>query len=202
MSTPGSGGPQPPEQDPSQQGQPASWGQQPPVGQPYPGQQPPAGQPYPGQQPPAGAQPWGTPQQPGQPAFGQPAFGQPAFGQPAGAQAFGEPQKPKRRWLPIVGGIVALLVVFGALSTFLGGGEPKVGDCLEQDGATQYKTVDCDSDDAQFKVEGTDEDMTYNELGDAVNDDSACPDVDNWSVALWIGDDEDEDGHVYCASDV
>jgi len=181
VSTPGSGGPQPPEQDPSQQGQPASWGQQPP-----------AGQPYPGQQPPAGAQPWGTPQQPGQPAFGQ----------PAGAQAFGEPQKPKRKWLPIVGGIVALLVVLGALSTFLGGGEPKVGDCLKEESATQYKTVDCDSDDAQYKVEGTDEDMTYNELGDAVNDDSACPDVDNWSVALWIGDKEDEDGHVYCASDV
>jgi hypothetical protein len=191
VSTPGAGGPQPPEQDPSQSGQPANWGQQPPAGQFQPGQepqqqpwgaaQPPAGQPYPGQQP------WGA---------AQPPAGAPAFGQPQ------QPEKPKRKWLPIVGGIVALIVVLGGLSTFLGGGEPEVGDCLHEESGSEYKTVDCGSADAQYKVEGKDRDMTYQELGDAVNDDSACSGVANWTVALWIGQDEAKDGHVYCASDV
>ena len=44
--------------------------------------------------------------------------------------------------------------------------------------------------------------MTYQETADAVSNDSACSGVDNWTIALWIGDDESEDGHVYGASDV
>src|SRR3978361_2036244 len=91
VSTPGSG-PQPPEQDPRQPGQPAGWGQQPPARQPYPGQPQPVGPPHPARPPPAARpsraqQPWGAPQG------------------PAGAQAFGQPEQPqkrKRKWLPIV----------------------------------------------------------------------------------------------------
>jgi hypothetical protein len=182
VSTPGAGGPQPPEQDPHQSGQPANWGQQPPAGQPFTGQQP--------------QQPWGAPQQPGGPQ----AFGQ----QPGGVQPFGQPQqpeKPKRKWLPIIGGLVALIVVLGALTTFLGGGEPEVGDCLKAESSTEFSTVGCDSDDAQYRVEGTDQDMTYAEMEAAVNEDSACPDVENWTVALWVGEDETKDGHVYCVTD-
>jgi hypothetical protein len=177
VSTPGSGGPQPPEHDPAQSGQPAGW-QQPPAGQPAPGQ--PWGQP--GAQP--GAQPFGT--QPG---------GAQAFGQP------GEPQKRKRNWLPIIGGVVALLVVLGVLTTFLGGGDPEVGDCIQQTGASDFETVDCDSDDAEYRIEGTDSDMTGDDF-QAAADEDLCQDVPSTTFVLWSGTDESEDGHVYCASDV
>ncbi|MBB3674428.1 LppU/SCO3897 family protein [Modestobacter versicolor] len=185
MSTPGPGGPQPPEQNPGQPGQPASWGQQPPAGQ----------QPQ---------QPWGTPDQPAAPqGFGQPA-GQPFGGQPGGATPFGqpaEPQKPKRKWLPIVGGVIALLVVLGALTTFLGAGEPEVGDCIQQTDASEFETVDCDSDEAQYRIEGTDSDMTGDEFNAAADTD-LCEDVPSTTFVLWSGTDESEDGNVYCASDV
>jgi hypothetical protein len=225
VSTPGSGGPQPPEQDPSQPGQPAGWGQQPPAGQPYPGPQQSVGQPYPGPQQPVG-QPYPGPQQPvGQPYPGPQPAGesypgqQPPAGQPwgappppgapqpfgaTGAQAFGQPdapQKPKRKWLPIVGGIVALLVVLGALTSFLGGGDPKVGDCIQQTGDSDFTTVDCDSSDAERKVVGVDQDMT----GDAFRDAPAeglCTDFPETTFVLWSGSDESEDGHVYCTTDV
>jgi len=204
VSTPGSGGPQPPEQDPSQFGQ--AWGQQPPAGPPQGGQQPWGGAPQqpgqPGQQWGAPQQPgqpqqWGAPQQPGQP--GQP-WGAPQG--PGGAQAVGQPQKPKRKVLQIVLAVLAAIVVLGALSTFLGAGDPEVGDCLHEKSLTEYETVDCDSDDAQYRVEGTDEDMTYNELEDAVANETACSSVDDWTYALWLGEDEDEDGKVFCTTDV
>ncbi|MCW2574063.1 MAG: hypothetical protein JWR66_93 [Modestobacter sp.] len=192
MSTPGAGGPQPPEQDPSQSGPPANWGQQPPAGQPQPGQeppqqpwgaaQPPAGQPYPGQQP------WGAV---------QPPAGAPAFGQ---AQQPEKPEKPKRKWLPIVGGIVALIVVLGGLSSFLGGGDPEVGDCIKPDG-TSFQTVDCNDDTAQAKIVGTDADMTGEEF-DATSVQELCLDFANATSVLWYGSDNAKDGHVYCAEDV
>ncbi|WP_369139021.1 LppU/SCO3897 family protein [Modestobacter versicolor] len=200
MSTPGSGGPQPPEQTPGQSGGAAGWGQQPPAGQPYPGQQP--------------QQPWGTPgQQPpaegyGQPAgqpYGAPQFGaQPDGGQPGGATPFGqpaEPAKPKRKWLPILGGVLALLVVLGALTTFLGAGDPEVGDCIQQTDASEFDVVDCDSEDAQYKIEGTDAEMTGDEFN-AAEDASLCEDVPSTTFVLWSGTDESKDGNVYCASDV
>jgi hypothetical protein len=190
VSTPGSGGPQPPEQDPSQPGQPAGWGQQPPAGQPYPGPQP-AGESYPGQQPPAG-QPWGAPPQPGAP---QP------FGA-TGAQAFGQldaPQKPKRKWLPIVGGIVALLVVLGALSSFLGVGDPEVGDCVKPDGLS-FEMVGCDDDEARAKIIGTEADMTGDEF-EAADIDALCTDYANATSVLWYGTSNDDEGQVYCAED-
>jgi hypothetical protein len=177
VSTPGAGGPQPPEQDPSQPAQPAGWGQQPPAGQPYPGQQPPAGQ-----------QPWGAPQQPGQPAFGQPGFGQPQ-----------QPEKPKRKWLPIVGGIVALLVVLGALSSFLGVGDPEVGDCVKPDGLS-FEMVGCDDDEARAKIIGTEADMTGDEF-EAADIDALCTDYANATSVLWYGTSNDDEGQVYCAED-
>ena len=97
---------------------------------------------------------------------------------------------------------MALVVVFGLLRTFLGAGDPEVGDCLQQSGLSEFETVDCDSAEAQYRVEGTDEDMTYGEMESRVNDDSACPDVNNWTVALWVGEDEAEEGKVFCVTDV
>jgi hypothetical protein len=200
VSTPGAGGPQPPEQDPNQPGQPASWGHQPPADQSAGwGQQPPAGQPYPGQQP---QQPWGAPQ-PGQPpAFGQPqGFGQPqAFGQPQGFGQPEQPAKPKRKWLPIVGGVVGLIVVLSALGSFLGAGDPEIGDCVKPDGSS-FEKVDCDDDAAQAKIVGTDDDMTGVEF-DATDVNELCTEVPSATVVLWSGTSNEDNGKVFCAEPI
>jgi hypothetical protein len=190
VSTPGAGGPQPPEQDPDQSAGTTNFGQQPPAGQPWGAPQ--VGQPYPGQQQPQ--QPWGAQQ----PPAGQPWGG--AQPPPSGAHAFGQPEKPKRKWLPIVGGVVAVLVVLGALTNFLGAGDPEVGDCIHQTGVSGFDTVDCDSDDADFRIVGTDADMTGEEF-DGTDVNELCGDFQNATSVLWYGTDNAEDGHVYCAED-
>lgn len=213
MSTPGAGGPQPPEQDPSQAGRSAAWGQQPPADAPTGwGQQPPAAAPAPGQ-------PWGPPPQPGQPQpgeqfgqqFGQPQqpwgpppgqpgqqYGQPqAFGGPGGAQAYGEPPKKSRKLVPILGGVAALVVALGALFSFLGAGDPEIGDCVKPDGSS-FETVACDDDEAQAKIVGTDDDMTGDAF-DAADVNDLCTEVPSATAVLWWGTSNSEDGTVYCA---
>jgi hypothetical protein len=200
VSTPGAGGPQPPEQDPSEAGRSAGWAQQPPAESPAGwGQQPPAGASTPGQQPWGPPQP-GQPQQPwGPPQPGQPQqFGQPqALGQPGGAQAFGEPQKRSSKLLPILGGVAALVVALGLLFSFLGAGDPEVGDCVKPDGDS-FETVACDDDEAQAKIVGTDSDMTGNAF-DAADANDLCTEVPTATAVLWWGTSNDEDGKVYCA---
>jgi len=209
VSTPGSGGPQPPEQDPSQSGQP--WGQQPPTGQPG---QPQPGQPQPGQ---PGQQPWGAPQQPGQPPqFGAPQQpGQPGqpWGAPqgpgtpqgpGGAQAFGQPQPApakRNKLLPIIGGLVALVVAASLLFSLFGGGDPDVGDCIRQESFTEVEIVDCDSDEAEYKVLATDGEMTGDEF-DAASVEELCTDESETTGIFWLGEDQAEDGTVYCAGPV
>ena len=186
MSTPGAGGPQPPEQDPSQPGGAAGWGQQPPAGQQPWG--PPPGQPW---GPPPAGQPWGPP--PGQPQqFGPPQ----QFGQPAGASAFGRPEKRSRLW-PVLGGVVGLVVVLGALVSFLGSGDPEIGDCVKPDG-TSFEPIACDDDQAQARIVGTDDDMTGDAF-DAADPDELCTEVPSATAVLWWGTADDEDGKVYCA---
>jgi hypothetical protein len=199
VSTPGPGG-QPPEQNPDPSGQPPGWGQQPPAGQPDAPQQ------WATPQGASGEQSWSAPQGgPGQqPGFAgqQPGQFPGQFpGQQPGQPAFGAPAQPnkKKKWLPIVGGIVAVLVVVVVLSTFLGGGEPKVGDCIQPDGSS-YATVDCGSADAQYRVVGTDADMTGDEF-DATPAEEMCTAVPSASVVLWSGSSKDEDGKVFCAAD-
>ena len=175
VSTPGSG-PQPPEQNPSQPGQPAGWGQQAPVGQPFPGQQPPAGQPFPGQQP------WGPP--PGG----------------TGAQAFGQPEQPqtkRRTWLPILGGVIVLVVVLGLLNTFLGGNSAKAGDCVNEK-TNEIGVVDCTSKTAAYKVAGVVDDVSQNDLQ---NDAAVCDKWPNSVAYAWEGnkpDDLNSKGTGYC----
>jgi hypothetical protein len=191
VSTPGPGG-QPPEQNPDPSGQPQGWGQQPPAGRPDAPQQWAAPQGAPGGQ--AWSAPQGAPgQQPGQ-------FPGQFPGQQPGEPAFGAPAQPKKnKWLPIVGGIVAVLLLLVVLVGFLGGGEPEVGDCIQPDGSS-YTTVDCGSADAQYRVVGTDADMTGEEF-DATPVEEMCTDVPSASVVLWSGSDNAEDGHIFCAAD-
>jgi len=182
VSTPGTG-PQPPEQDPSQPGQGVGWGQQPPAGQPVPGQP---------------AQSWGAPVgQPGQQPWGAPQGA-------TGAQAFGQPEQPasrSRRWLPIVGGVLTLLVVLSLLNTFLGGTSAEVGDCVN-DSADEVGVVDCDSGDAAFEVAGVVDDVSQNELA---NDMDVCGQWPNSVAYAWEGsdpDDGDSDGTGYCLEEL
>jgi len=187
VTTPGSGGPQPPEQDPVQPGRPQNWGQQPPAGQPPPGQ------PFPGQQPPAGQQFRGNAEQPG----GAPQ-------QPGSAQAHGQPQQAakKNTWLPIVLGVVLLLAVIALVLSFLGGNSASAGDCVNGE-ADEIGVVDCDDSDAAFEVAGVVEDISQNELD---SDQTVC--TDDWpdSVAYaWEGtdpDDADAEGTGYCLAEV
>lgn len=223
--TPPSGQPQGP-----QPGQ--GWGQPPQSGQPGSGQPGQPGQPWgqPGQPPqqpwgqpgPQGQQPWGqqgAPQQPwgqqGQPGPGQPwgqqgqpwgQQGQPGPGQPwSGQQAFHQldPQKAgARKWLPIVGGLVGLLVVVSLLVNGFGG-DPEPGDCV-QNTAADIEVVDCDSDDADYRVVGEDEerdDLTQSEF---MSNDDTCSQFDGVVYQVWIGalDDDDAEGDIYCLGPV
>jgi hypothetical protein len=182
VTTPGPGGPQPPEQDPAQSGQPQGWGQQPPAGQPVPGQQFPGAQ-FPGQQPPAGQQPWGAPQ-------------------PGGAQAFGQPQpaKTNRTWVPIVLGVVLVLAVIGLALTFLGGNSAEAGDCVN-DAPDEIGVVDCDSDEAAFEVAGVLEDVSQNDM----NGETICNEWPETVYIAWEGsdtDDLDAEGTGYCLTEL
>ena len=202
MSTPGPGG-QPPENDPDPSGRPQGWGQQRPAGAPDPSQQQwSAPQGTPGQFP---GQPGQFPGQPGQ-FPGQPGQfpGQPGqfAGQPAGAQAYGAPAEPKKKnkVLQIIGAIAAVIVALVVLTTFLGGGDPEVGDCIKPDG-TSFEKVDCDADDAEATIVGTDDDMTGTEF-DATDVNELCTNVPSATVVLWSGTDQDKDGKVFCAEGI
>ncbi|GHE08200.1 LppU/SCO3897 family protein [Klenkia taihuensis] len=223
MTTPGSGD-QP--QNPGQQG----WGQQPPSGQqgpgaPQPGAQgspqsgtpgeqgqqwaPPGGQQQPGQQG------WGQPGQPGQPQqFGQPGqpgqaqqFGQPGQPgqQPWGGQQFsGEaPKKERPAWqkrLPLVAGAVVVAIVIALFRNgIFGGGLPEAGDCTDNS-ITNLQVVDCDSDEAAYRVAGTVDDVSGNELQ---NNPNLC--LDQWpdSAAYAVSEtDPDEKGTGICLEPV
>jgi hypothetical protein len=188
VSTPGPGG-QPPENDPDPSGQPQGWGQQRPAGAPDPSQQ-------------QWSAPQGTPGQfPGQP--GQPGQFPGQFpGQPAGAQAYGAPAEPKKKnkVLQIIGAIAAVIVALVVLTTFLGGGDPEVGDCIKPDG-TSFEKVDCDANDAEAKIVGTADDMTGTEF-DASDVNELCTNVPSATVVLWSGTDQDKDGKVFCAEGI
>jgi hypothetical protein len=209
---------------------PGQPGTQPPAGGPHPGQPvPPQGAPYPGGapsgagpagatpagawQPPAGGHPqpgqpgaWGPPQpgfgqpQPGQPAFGQPGPfgpGQPGpFGGPAPAPA-GKPGKGRK-----IGSIVAAVAVAGGIAAFrlVDLGAPEVGDCMKQEGASSYDTVDCDDSEATLRVVGVEgEEVTESEFYDT--DYIPCTEFENAVQAVWRGGDSG-DGTVYCVEPV
>ncbi len=198
MTTPPGSGDQP--QNPGQ-----GWGQQPPSGPQGPGQTP-GDQPQQGQWAAPGDQPqqpqqFGQPGQPGQPQqFAQP--GQPGQ-QPWGAP--GQPAQPEKkkstlaRLIPIVGGVVAFIVVGILVRSFLGGGVPEAGDCTN-DSITQLEVVDCDSAEASYRVAGTVDDVSENELA---NNPQLCLDDYPNSLAYAVTEtDPDEKGTGICLEPV
>ena len=180
MTYPGPDSPQPGQQ-PGQPGQP---------GQPFQQGQP--GQPWQQGQPGQTGQPW----QPGQPwQQGQPAG---AWAPPQGPGGPGQPQKKssvlKRVVLPVVGGLAVLAAAGAAFG--LVGGDPEVGDCVRMVGAADFESVDCGSDEAEFRIVGIDDQELDRAEFDATD---VCLDFETSEVALWIGADESEPGTVYCA---
>jgi hypothetical protein len=114
-----------------------------------------------------------------------------------------EPQKSGgKKWLAIGGGVLAAGVVgIGALGLF-GAGDPEVGDCVKMTSGTEFESVDCSADDAEYKVVGIDEqEMTRTEFDEAGVED-ICVDFETTEVALWIGDMVTEPGTIYCAAAV
>jgi hypothetical protein len=160
--------------------------------------------------------PWGQPgQQPyqGQPGQGEPAYqcqpgqqplqqGQPAWIPPQGPGVPGQPERKssvvKKVVLPVVGGLVALGLAGSAFGLI--GGDPEVGDCVRMQGETSFDSVDCGSDEAQFRITGIDDqELNQTEFKET---DEVCVDFESSEVALWIGDMVTEPGTIYCAAPV
>jgi hypothetical protein len=125
--------------------------------------------------------------QPGQPAW------QPPAPQPE--------QKSRGKKLLAIGGPIAAAAVVGVASMtgLFGAGDPEVGDCVKATGTDTWDVVDCDSQEAQWKVVGEDEkQITYPEFQHSSEICSAFPTAE---YSLWVGPDGMQ-GTVYCAEPV
>ncbi len=163
------------------------------------------GQPVPGQ--PAPGQPVPGPQGPGyDPAAQYPAPQHPAPQHPAPQGATppaGQGTSSKKKWLGIAGGVVVAGAVGATALGLFGGGSSEVGDCIKTTSETDYETVDCGSDEAQFKIVGIDDqEMTYKDFEEAPVEDICVDFVDQTEYALWEGDMVTEPGTIYCAGPV
>jgi hypothetical protein len=139
----------------------------------------------------------GTPGQPPQQPVPPQSF-PPPQGAPLGQPLPGQPEKKSP--LKKVLGIAVPVVVVGGLGIarlgLFGAGDPEVGDCIQETGATSFEVVDCGSDEAQYKVVGIEDgEQSY---GDFQNDPDSCVRFATAEVALWTGADG-ELGSVYCA---
>ena len=207
MTTPGSHGPG--EQPPSGG---SGWG--PPAGSPQPGS-PQPGSPQPGSSQPGSSFPG---QQPGSvpppPPGGQypPPQGQFPQGQyppqqqgqfPAGP-GWTPPQQPSKggagKWVAIAGGILAVVVIAIVAFAFLAGGDPEVGDCLQEE-SQELTVVDCDDEAASWKLIGIqDGEQSYDEY---LADPETCAEFLPEAVqSFWVGENGDNTGQgvVYCVS--
>ncbi|MGY2065679.1 hypothetical protein [Blastococcus sp. SYSU DS0619] len=166
----------------------------------------------PGQPGPHGqvGQPGAYGQQPGQAGPYQPFDQQP--GQPAGgwvppqggATPVGQPEQKggaAKKVLLAVGGVLVALVVVGLLVSMLGRTEPEVGDCLRNAVGENVEFVDCDSADAEARIVGIDEqELDYAEFNNPET--LVCADFPEALDAVWVGEDQEEPGTVYCAAPV
>jgi hypothetical protein len=133
--------------------------------------------------------------------------------QPAGQQSgapgseWATPAEPTKsgakKWAGLAGTVAVVGV--GAAYSLTGGfgiGDPKVGDCVQMVGETNFEAVGCDDPEAEMKVVGIDEqEMTRAEF-DAAGVDEICVDFATTEAALWIGDVMTDPGTVYCAASI
>jgi hypothetical protein len=150
--------------------------------------------------------PGNDPHMPGnQPGTPDGAWTQPAAPQtpPQGAPVDQSQTSGAKKWLPIAGSVaVASVLGVGSLTGWFGIGEPKVGDCVQMKGETDFDVIDCSAEEAEYKIVGVqDEEMTWPSF-EAASVDEVCQDFDTWEVALWIGELETEPGTIYCSEPV
>jgi hypothetical protein len=79
-------------------------------------------------------------------------------------------------------------------------GDPATGDCIQASGSEDFETVDCDSDEAQYRIVGTDEDMTGLSF-DLTDANDLCLDFPQSTAVFWYGTNNADNGTVYCAVD-
>ena len=155
--------------------------------------------------PTAGAHVDGPP--PMQPVPPGPQAGQPwapPNGSPAQQTGFPAPKSAPsgaKKWLRVGGSVaVAAVVGIGSTTGWFGLTDPKVGDCVQMKGETDFDVVDCSSAEAEYKIVGIDKKQrTWAEMD---TDPSVCAAFDTWEVALWIGDVETDPGKIYCSEPV
>ena len=97
------------------------------------------------------------------------------------------------------------VVGVGAAYSLTGGfgmSDPKVGDCVQMVGETDFEAVGCDDPEAELKIVGIDEqEMTRSEF-DAAGVEDICVDFATTEAALWIGDVMTQPGTIYCAASI
>ncbi|SDE68652.1 hypothetical protein SAMN05660485_01536 [Blastococcus fimeti] len=115
----------------------------------------------------------------------------------------GQGGSSKKKWFGIAGGVVVAGVVGASALGLFGAGSSEVGDCIKTTSDTEYETVDCSSDEAQFKIVGIDDqEMTYKDFEDAPVEDICVDFADETEYALWEGEMVTEPGTIYCAGPV
>jgi hypothetical protein len=130
------------------------------------------------------------PATPGEHSSGATAAAQPAAEAPAEKSGL-------KKWLPIGGSVVVAGVVAASwLTGGFGPGEPEVGDCGKTTGETSFEVVDCDAEDAEFKVVGVEKDTQSYQ--DFETDETSCMEFATAEIALWSGE-MTQEGTVYCA---
>ncbi len=135
------------------------------------------------------------------------APGQPGTPQGAWAARENAPQPEKKsgakKWASLAGTVA--VVGAGAAYQLTGGfgiGDPKVDDCVQMKGDTDFTVVDCGSAEAEMKIVGIDEkELTRPDFETAdVND--ICASFPKTEYVLWIGDMVTEPGTIYCTEPV
>jgi hypothetical protein len=131
-----------------------------------------------------------------------PAPGQPAAPDGAWAAPQAEPEKKSggKKWASIAGAVVVAGVGGAyALTGGFGIGDPKVDDCVHMKGENDFEVVDCDSDDADLKIVGIEDEKKTE--ADFMDDPASCSEFESAEAALWSSAGMiTEKGAVYCAA--
>lgn len=143
----------------------------------------------------------------GTPEGQQPAAAQPVGGwvpPPAGATPGGRPEEKgggASKALLAGAGVLVAVVVVGLLVSMRGPAAPVVGDCMRNPVGSEVEIVDCDSAEAEARIVGADEqeiDHTEFEKPETI----VCAGFPEALNAIWVGNDREEPGTIYCAEPV
>jgi hypothetical protein len=135
------------------------------------------------------------PATPGEHSSGATAAAQPSAAAPA-------EKSGAKKWIAIAGPVlVAGVLGAGALTGWFGIGDPKVGDCVQFSGETDWDVIDCGADEAEAKIVGVQgEKQTEEEF---MADETSCAEFETAEGALWMsGSMITEKGSVYCVASI